>query len=130
MVSDQVLYMNFLNNENSCMPQYKVSNHKRMSSRFQTSPPALPPLSLNSLLASSPLPNRPPIQLYFGTSNVARTRMSPPLRALKRQRSTDQDVRKQKKEKVEEDDALAMELQHLPKAQAIPDYEWVGPYGV
>lgn len=116
------------------LEMYKISN-ARISSKFQTSPPAPPPLSLNSLLASSPLPNRPPIQLYFRTSNVARTGMSPPLRALKRQRSVDQDVRERKKEKVEE--ALVMEagpegssLQHLPKAQAIPDCEWVGPYGV
>jgi len=115
------------------LEMYKKLN-KRKSSKSTSSTPA--PLSLNSLLASTPLPHRPPIQKYFRICRVNRKPLSPQLRSLKRQRSVDEDSRDTKKEKVGDqtvmdvDSRVQQRAHKLAPIDVILDSEWVGPYGV
>jgi len=62
--------------------------------------------------------------------------LSPQLRSLKRQRSVDEDSRESKREKVDGQPSMDVDSPDqqrkpkLPPIDAIPDSEWVGPYGV
>ncbi|KIJ52413.1 hypothetical protein M422DRAFT_243198 [Sphaerobolus stellatus SS14] len=107
----------------------KLNKHRAAKSNSAT------PLTLDSLLASTPVPNRPPIYKYFRISRVARKLPPPQMPSLKRQRSVDEDSRDSKKEKVEDNDAMDVDSEHrgprlIPPIDVLPNSEWVGPYGV